>query len=124
MVVAFSVIVQGSLVPSIARWLPRADARGRASSRGTSRFGCAKEPSDIRHFTVAPGGSRAADERIDDLPLSERAWIVLIVRDGEPERAGGSTTLRPGDEVLVVTGGHDADVIRRLFERGSPAQSS
>jgi Trk K+ transport system NAD-binding subunit len=43
----------------------------------------------------------------------------MLVRDGEPVPAGGSTELEPGDEVLVITGGHDADVLRRLFERQS-----
>jgi NhaP-type Na+/H+ and K+/H+ antiporter len=43
----------------------------------------------------------------------------MLVRDGSPVRAGGSTELAPGDEVLVITGGHDAEVLRRLFERQS-----
>ncbi len=42
---------------------------------------------------------------------------MLIVRDGEPVSARGKTELVPGDEVVVMTGGHDADVLRRLFER-------
>jgi len=114
-VVAFSVIAQGSLVPSVARWL-RIPMRTSDLEPWHISVRLPKEPSGVRRFTVAPRG-RAAGERIEDLPLSERAWIVMLVRDGEPVRAGGSTELEPGDEVLVVTGGHDADVLRKLFER-------
>jgi cell volume regulation protein A len=116
-VVAFSVIVQGSLVPSMARWL-HVPMRMSDLEPWHISMRLPREPSGVRRFTVA-SGSRAAAERIEDLPLSERAWIVMLVRDGEPVRAGGSTELVPGDEVLVITGGHDADVLRRLFERQS-----
>ena len=116
-VVAFSVIVQGSLVPSMARWL-HVPMRLSDLEPWHISMRLPKEPSGMRRFTVAPGG-RAAGERIEDLPLSERAWIAMLVRDGSPVRAGGSTELAPGDEVLVITGGHDAEVLRRLFERQS-----
>src|SRR4051794_9425353 len=101
-VVAFSVIVQGSLVPEAARRL-HVPMRMIEQEPWNLSVGLAREPSDVRHFMVAEG-ARAAGQPIGDLPLSERAWIVLIVRDGEPVRARGSTELAPGDEVVVMTG--------------------
>jgi potassium/hydrogen antiporter len=116
-VVAFSVIVQGSLVPSMADWL-RVPMRMSELEPWHISMRLPREPSGVQRFTVARG-ARADGERIEDLPLSERAWIAMIVRDGAPVRAGGSTELEPGDEVLVMTEGHDAGVLRRLFERQS-----
>ena len=84
-VVAFSVIVQGSLVPDAARRL-HVPMRMIEPEPWHISVRLSREPSDVRHFTVARG-ARAAGQTIGDLPLSERAWIVLIVRDGEPVRA-------------------------------------
>src|SRR5262249_56341766 len=100
-------------VPSVAGWL-RVPMRTSDLEPWHISVRLPKEPSGVRRFTVAPRG-RAAGERIEDLPLSERAWIVMLVRDGEPMRAGGSTQLEPGDEGLVVAGGHRPAPLQRLF---------
>jgi cell volume regulation protein A len=73
------------------------------------------EPRIVRRFVVARD-SRAAGETIRELPIGERAWISLILRDGEPEQPRGSTVLEAGDELLVLTESEDARGLRRLFE--------
>ncbi|MCI0686551.1 MAG: potassium/proton antiporter [Sporichthyaceae bacterium] len=100
LVVIFT-IVQGPTLPWVARWL-------RLGANGTTR--------DVE-LDVAPLGEFGADVltvRIPDdsalhgvevfeLRLPPGAVLSLIVRDGRHLVPGGSTVLRHGDELLVVT---------------------
>jgi potassium/hydrogen antiporter len=101
-VVAFSVVVQGTTIPFAARAL---GVRMRSL-----------EPAGVQRFVVAPG-SRAVGETVRALPIGERSWITAIRRDSAELPARGGTVLRAGDEVLAVTDVEDADGMRRLFER-------
>jgi cell volume regulation protein A len=116
-VVAFSVVVQGTTIPFAA-----------------SRFGIPMrlvqpepwdlsirlrhEPQGVQRFVVARG-SRAAGEAIRDLPLGEHTWVTLIVRDDKPQQARGSHVFAPGDEVVVLSDDADAAALHRLFEAQS-----
>ena len=84
-------------------------------SRGASRSGCASEPHDLRRFVVA-AGSRAAGHALSEIPFSDSGWVSLIVRDGEPVPARGSTVLEPGDLVIVLADPPDHEKLQRLFE--------
>ena len=42
--------------------------------------------------------------------------MSLIVRDGEPVAARGSTVLAPGDQVIVLADPPDHEKLQRLFE--------
>ena len=100
-VVAFSVLVQGTSVPFVAPLL-RVPMRQR-------------EPRGLQRFVVADG-SRAAGHPIRELPLGERTWIQEVVRDGLTLEARGSVVLEPGDEVLtVVSDAGDAAGVGRIF---------
>jgi potassium/hydrogen antiporter len=116
-VVAFSVIVQGSSLPFVAS---RLGVRMRTvePEPWNISIGLRKEPGGVWRFVVARG-SRAEGVLIRDLPIGERAWIILVVRRGEAVRAGGSTRLEAGDEILALAEDRDASALRRLFERGS-----
>jgi potassium/hydrogen antiporter len=116
-VVAFSVIVQGSSVAFVAS---RVGIRMRIvePEPWNISIGLRKEPGGVWRFVVAKG-SRAEGVLIRDLPIGERAWIILVVRRGEAVRAGGSTRLEAGDEILALAEERDASALRRLFERGS-----
>jgi potassium/hydrogen antiporter len=118
-VVAFSVIVQGSSIPFVAS---RLGIRMRTvePEPWNISIGLRKEPGGVWRFVVARG-SRAEGVLIRDLPIGERAWIILVVRRGEAVRAGGSTRLEAGDEILSLAEDRDASALRRLFERGSVA---
>ena len=102
-VVLFSVIVQGSSVPYVAR---RLHVPFRRIDHNLA---------EIVEFVV---GDRAyAHGRpIRELPLGERAWIGVLVRNGRPHRIDGSVTLEPGDHVHVYAQPDDAAALRRLFE--------
>jgi potassium/hydrogen antiporter len=58
----------------------------------------------------------ASGKRIADLPLGERAWIGVIVRDGVLHTVNGTVELRSGDRVHVYSQPEDAEVLRRMFE--------
>ena len=118
-VVAFSVIVQGSSIPYVAAKL-RIRMRRLEQEPWNISIGLRKEPGGVWRFVVARG-SRAEDRLIRDLPIGEHAWIILVVRRGEAVRAGGSTRLEAGDEILVLVDERDAAPLRRLFERSAQA---
>jgi potassium/hydrogen antiporter len=107
-------VVQGSTLPYVAA---RLGVRMRTVEPEPWNISIRlrREPAHLRRFELAPQ-SRAAGRRIRDLPLSERAWIVVVVREGEAVRAGGRTVLQPRDEVLVLSDEADAPVLQRLFE--------
>jgi cell volume regulation protein A len=112
-VVAFSVLVQGSLVPSVARWcgVPMRTVEPEPWALGM-RF--RSEPEGLQRYQVAKG-SPADGIAIRDLPLSEDMWISLVARDGRLLPVRGETVLRSGDEVLVL--GDPAQGLDALFNR-------
>jgi cell volume regulation protein A len=113
-VVAFSVIVQGSTIPYAAAKL-RIRMRRVELEPWNISIGLRKEPGGVWRFVLA-AGSRAEGVLIRNLPIGEHAWIILVVRRGEAVRAGGSTRLEAGDEILVLAEERDAAQLRRLFE--------
>jgi cell volume regulation protein A len=105
-VVAFSVLVQGSLVPAVARrcGVPMRVVEPEPWSSGM-RF--RHEPEGLRRFMVA-AGSPADGSAIRDLALGEDVWISLVSRDGHIVQVRGDTVLNAGDEVLVLA---DPDLV-------------
>jgi cell volume regulation protein A len=100
-VVVFSVLVQGSLVPAVAGWL-RLPMRTAAPEPWALGVRLAEEPEGVHRLTVA-AGSPADGHRVDDLPdLPEDAWISLVVRDNQLLAVKGATPLRSGDQLLVI----------------------
>jgi cell volume regulation protein A len=105
--VLFSVVVQGSLVPFVAR-----------------RFGVPMrtvehDVAGVRRFVVRDGAF-AAGRRVGRLPLGERAWVGVVARDGLRVPVAGDTTLRPGDEVHVWSDPGDVAALQRIFEGPEP----
>jgi cell volume regulation protein A len=100
-VVAFSVIVQGGLVPVVAARLgvPMRTVEPEPWSLGV-RF--RYEPQGLRRHVVA-AGSPADGCRIGDLDLGEDVWISFVIRDNQLVPVNGATSLRAGDEILALT---------------------
>jgi cell volume regulation protein A len=113
-VVAFSVIVQGTTIPFLASRL-RIPMRVVAPEPWDLSIRLRREPHGLQRYVVARG-SRAAGEALRDLPLGEHAWVSLVVRGGEPRQARGSHVFEPGDEVVLLSEDSDAAALRRLFE--------
>ena len=112
-VVAFSVIVQGSTIPLVARRL-RVPMRTVELSPWDYSIRLRSRPEAIRSFVVR-GGSRVVGRAIRDLPLGEDTWISLVVREGEARHPRGSYVLAPNDEVHVLTSEVDIPALQRLF---------
>jgi cell volume regulation protein A len=101
MVVAFSVIVQGGLIPTVARWcgVRMEQVEPRPWSLGIR---LRDQPDGACRFRVVPGAP--ADGRsVRELHHEDDFWISLIVREGRSLSVRADTTLRAGDEILVLT---------------------
>jgi cell volume regulation protein A len=121
-VVAFSVVVQGTSIPFAAKRLG-VPMRVVEPEPWSISIGLRAEPKGVQRFLVTEG-SRADHSEIRDLPIGERAWISLVVRGGTPRQARGSTELCAGDEVLVLAPSEDENALRLVFQepvrRGEP----
>jgi cell volume regulation protein A len=116
-VVVLSVVVQGSLVPTVAHRLgvPMRVVDPEPWSLGVR---LRDEPHGVHRLTVA-AGSPADGSRIGDLhDLPEGAWISFVVRSGELVQVAPGTVLHDGDEALVLGAPADAELLREVFEGG------
>ena len=105
-VVAFSVLVQGSLVPTIARalHLPMRVLEPQPWSFGVR---LAEEPEGVLRLTVAPGSpadGQTVEHVADAVAHSGDAadvWVNMLVRGRTLVSVRGDTRLEAGDEVLI-----------------------
>jgi potassium/hydrogen antiporter len=110
-VVLVSVVIQGGLVPTLARLLrvPFHVSEPEPWALGM-RF--RDEPKGLQRIVVAPG-SRADGSTLRDLDVGEDFWVSMISREGRLVQVRGDTVLRAGDEVLALSDGPDE--ARTLF---------
>ncbi len=99
-VVAFSVIVQGGLVPRVARrvGVPMHIVE---PEPWTLALRLRDEPTGLRQQAVAEGAA-AEGAAIKDLELGEDIWISNVIRDGRLIAVTGETVLRAGDQLLLL----------------------
>ncbi|MER7895754.1 cation:proton antiporter [Streptomyces sp. NPDC096046] len=115
-VVVFSVLVQGSLVPTVARRC-RVPMRSVELEPWALGVRLRDKPEGVsRH--VVQRHSTAEGSRVDELDIGEDTWISVVVREGRLVPVSGSTQLRAGDEVLLLTGDDD-EQCAGLFTDGS-----
>jgi len=110
-VVLVTVVVQGGLVPTLARlWhVPMRVVEPEPWALGM-RF--RDEPEGLHRYVV--GRDSVADgSTVGDLPLEEDMWISMISRAGRLVHVRGDTVLRAGDEVLTLA--NDGDLAESLF---------
>jgi cell volume regulation protein A len=100
-VVLLSVVVQGGLVPTLARvWqVPMRMAEPEPWAMGM-RF--RDQPEGLYRFVVEHG-SQADGATIRDLPLDEDVWVSVVSRGGRMVQVSGATVLEAGDEVLAIS---------------------
>jgi potassium/hydrogen antiporter len=101
-VVAFSVVVQGTSIPFVA---PRLGVPMRAAA-----------PGGIRSYVVEPQ-SRAAGRAIGDLPIGANSWVERVDRGGKDLRVDRGLMLEDGDEVWLTTDNDDAVRLTPIFKR-------
>ena len=110
-VVLVSVVLQGGLVPTVARlWkVPMRVVEPEPWALGM-RF--RDEPEGLHRYVVGRG-SPADGASIGDLPLGEDVWISMVSRHGRLVHVRGDTLLQAGDEVLALA--PERDVAQALF---------
>jgi len=104
-VVLFSVVVQGASVPYAAR---RLGIHFRRVDHDLAEV----------HELVVREDAFARGRRLDELPLGERAWVGVLVRDGRPRAVDDDVVLELGDRVHVYSQPDDVPALERLFEGG------
>lgn len=112
-VVAFSVIVQGGLVPTVAHHakVPMRVVEPEPWALGM-RF--RDEPTGLRRYLIT-AGAPADGCTLADLPLDEDTWISMINRGGALVPVRRDTILHAGDEVLLLTDPDTATEPQPLF---------
>jgi cell volume regulation protein A len=110
LVVVFTV-VQGPLLPLLARWL------GVAESDATREVTIDSAPLEEVHASLLQVSvnrrSRLAGVHLYELRLPPGSLVTLVLRDGRPFVPGPDTDIRRGDHLLVVT----TDAQRAATER-------
>jgi cell volume regulation protein A len=112
-IVAFSVTVQGGMVPTLAHRLriPLRTVEPEPWSLGV-RF--SQEPEGLHRFHVV-AGSPADGAAIGELPCGEEVWVSLVIRGGNLLTTSADTTLRAGDDVLVLADPGSEPELDKLF---------
>ncbi|MBI3688715.1 MAG: cation:proton antiporter [Actinobacteria bacterium] len=121
-VVAFSVFVQGGLVPTLARrWrVPMRMIEPEPWSLGV-RF--QHEPAGMHRFTVVPGAP-ADGVPVGDVPVGSDAWISFVTRDGRLVPLRSDAVLRAGDDVVVLADLDEAAGLRAVFSEAAPVRKA
>jgi cell volume regulation protein A len=111
--VAFSVLVQGGLVPWIAQKakVPMLDTPLRPWDLDIR---LASEPLSLTSYTVS-SGAPAAGTTVRALHYEHQLWVSLLTRDGHLVPITGDTVLQPGDEIFVQTRPEGTADLRHLF---------
>ena len=103
----FSVIVQGGLIPTVARRcrVQMDDVEPRPWAVGLR---VRDEPRTTRQYRIDPDAP-AVGQAVRDVHDAYDVWISVVVRDGHTLRVHADTVLRADDEVLVLAE-PDADI--------------
>jgi cell volume regulation protein A len=113
-VVVFSVLVQGSSVPGVARLL-RLPMRTVETQPWEIGVRLADEPQGVHRFSVASGSAaegctvEGLGDRVGDI------WVSIVVRTTGLVPVRGNTELRAGDEVVVLADPELRDTLAELF---------
>jgi cell volume regulation protein A len=112
--VIFSVVVQGSAVPSVARWL-RIPMRVVEPEPWSLGVRLRNEPNGVLRLTVEPGSVADGSSIAALTNLPETAWVSFVVRDGHLVPVTAGTTLQAGDEALVIAQPDSDGDLRTIF---------
>ncbi len=118
-VVLTSVLIQGTTIPLVARWL-RLQAPTPPKVRSPLEFVPARRTrSELVEFIVSPG-SEAAGKQVVELGLPKSALAVLLARGDDYITPRGSTVVQPGDLLLILADRGEVGAVRKLLEVSDP----
>jgi cell volume regulation protein A len=99
-VVLFSVVVQGGLVPAVAArcGVPMRVIEPRPWSIGMRL----RDAPDSAQRVVVAAGSALEGRQVRELHREQEVWVGIVVRDGRTVPIGPDTVLHAGDELLLI----------------------
>jgi potassium/hydrogen antiporter len=100
-VVVVSVLVQGTTIPVVARWLGVTGPPPAVPAYPIESV-AHPEADAALHEVIVPDASRIDGARVFELGLPDEVLIVLINRDGEVIVPRGETVVRRGDLLMVL----------------------
>ncbi len=106
-----SVLIQGTTLAVVARWLEVVMPAGRSTKVALDQLMSDIPKTSLREFRVA-SGSVAANKRIVELHFPKTAFIVMIKREGLYIRPGGSTMVEAHDTLMVLA--DDAESLEQV----------
>ncbi|MDQ4069488.1 MAG: cation:proton antiporter, partial [Actinomycetota bacterium] len=120
-IVLTSVLLQGTTIPQVARWLGVDAPLERRPAQLVDAVEAGGAMTDL-HEVVVAADSPAAGRQIVDLQLPQGVLVVLVSRDGEIVIPQGSTVLMPGDTVLLLADDGALARARSLIETGGTSR--
>lgn len=96
-----SVLIQGTTLPIVARWLHVALPEKVKPVSEIEKFIAEIPKSTLREFEILPDYF-AVNKRIIDLNFPKTAFIVMIKRNNEYIRPGGSTLVQAHDTLMIL----------------------
>jgi cell volume regulation protein A len=119
-IVVTSVLVQGSTLPLVARWLGVAEPPEATPASIDDLVDDAENGLELHQLSIPPGAG-AIGRQIVDLDLPSDALIVLIRRGQDNVVPQGSTVLAAADQLTLIAGEDSLrDVQRMLLGRAAP----
>jgi len=101
-----SVLIQGTTLSIVAKWLNVALPEKVKKISETDKLIIEIPKASLQEFELAPD-IYAVNKRIVDLNFPKTAFIVMIKRNGEYIRPGGSTKLETKDVLMVLADSQD-----------------
>lgn len=115
-IVITSVLLQGTTITPVAKWMKEAGPLRRRSRYPLEMVaGGANIRSDLVEFELPPN-SKAVGRQIVNLGLPKGALIVLMRREDELIVPTGSTVIQAGDTMLVLAERHMLDLIKATLD--------
>ncbi len=101
-----SVLIQGTTLSVVAKWLNVALPEKVKKISNTDRFILELPKSSLQEFKILPHYF-SVDKKIVDLKFPPNAFIVMIKRNEEYIRPGGSTIINAEDTLMVIADKQD-----------------
>jgi cell volume regulation protein A len=112
--VLLSVLIQGSTLGSVARWLKLSTPSRPMQRYGLELVTMAKSELDLVVVDL-PDPKGAPGPRIRDLQMPPGAVITLITRDSEVLIPKGNTQIMGWDQITVLARAVDEDLVREAL---------
>jgi cell volume regulation protein A len=98
-----SLLLQGTTVPTVARWLGLAGEVKPAKKLSTFDFELSDDVKSSMSEVVLSAKHLEHGNRIMDMPMPEKTLVVMVKRGERYFVPTGSTVLEPGDALLLIS---------------------